>query len=304
VPARGLPRRCWRGCLACGRRTRVRRRLRGGGLLPLDGGFGPKLVRPLPRRRTRASGARALGANGLGARVLGARPPGTGGLEAWAARTAIPRPGRAEDSERPRRQRGGPGSVRLAGGRGHRARVRPGATGRPRAGSELKAGGRGRGWSAGPWFGGSFVRGRHVEDGGVGDSVVGDSVVEGCVVEGGRGEPLAGQVTLGVPGGRALWLGGDALWLGRDALWLGGRRAGGAQEPYRWGCDAGPGIVVSGWRYDSRRRAGHGLRGISFRQARARNYQARRHGPGGHEIFRIIPAVQAGTLPLFLSQGV
>ena len=82
------------------------------------------------------------------------------------------------------------------------------------------------------------------------------------------------------------------------------RRAGGAQEPYRGGCDAGPGIVVSGWRYDSRLRAGHGLRGISFRQARARNYQARRHGPGGHEIFRIIPAVQAGTLPLFLSRGV
>ena len=225
MPARGLPRRCWRGCLACGRRTRVRRRLQGGGLLPLDGGFGPKLVRPLPRRRARASGARAVGADGLGARVLGARLAGTGGLEARAARTAIPRPGRAEDSERPRRQRGGPGSVRLAGGRGHRARVRPGATGRPRAGSELKADGRGRGRSAGPWFGGSFVGGRHVEDGGVGDSVVergvvGDSVVERGVVEGGRGEPLSGQVALGVPGGRALWLGGDALWLG-------GRRRGG-----------------------------------------------------------------------------
>ncbi len=193
-------------------------RLRGGALLPLDAGFGPKLVGPLPRRRARVSGALAVGAYGLGARVLGARPAGTGGLEARAARTAIPRPGRAEDSERPRRQRGGPGSVRLAGGRGHRARVRPGATGRPRAGSELKPGGRGRGWSAGPWFGGSFVRGRHVEDGGVGDSVVEGGVVEGCVkrcvVEGGRGEPLAGQVTLGVPGGRALRLGGDALWLG------------------------------------------------------------------------------------------
>ena len=39
---------------------------------------------------------------------------------------------------------------------------------------------------------------------------------------------------------------------------------------------------------------------VGLRLARARNHQARRHGPGGHQIFRVIPAEQACTLPLFL----
>ena len=51
----------------------------------------------------------------------GTRLAGTGGLEARAARAAVARLGRAQGPARwLRRQRGGPGSVRLAGGRGHR----------------------------------------------------------------------------------------------------------------------------------------------------------------------------------------
>src|SRR6185312_16019168 len=105
--------------------------LRGRTPLPLDTGLGPELVRALPWGKTPP----------LGARVLGTCLVGTGGLEARAARAAIARAGRAQGpASWLRRQRGGPGSVRLAGGRGHGVRVRP------RAG--------GRGCAVRLWFGG------------------------------------------------------------------------------------------------------------------------------------------------------
>jgi hypothetical protein len=92
------------------------------------------------------------------------------------------------------------------------------------------------------------------------------------------------------------------------------RRSGGTQEPSGRGSDAGPGIVVGSWLVgcrlgDGPRKLGVGLGrlvsgagrlGVGFRVARARNDQPRRNGPGGHQVFRIIPAEQAGTLPLFL----
>src|SRR4029077_7624358 len=127
-----------RGDLACTRRAcgrarggRVPGQLRGRAPLPLDTGLGPELVRALPWGKTRP----------FGARVLGTYLVGTGGLEASAARAAGAGLGRAQGpASWLRRQRGGPGSVRLAGGRGHGVRVRPGAGG--------------RGWAVRLWFGG------------------------------------------------------------------------------------------------------------------------------------------------------
>jgi len=176
----------------------------------------------LPRGKSRVIGALAL-------RV---RLAGTDGLEARAARVAVACPGRAEaPARRLRRQRGGPGSVRLAGGRGY----------------------------------------------------------------GAGGKRLGGLVTLG--------------FLGGGALLMGIRRRSGAQEPSGGGRDAGPGIVVEGWLVGCRLGVGLGRLGsrpgrlrVRFRVARARNDQAQRNRPGGHEVFRIIPAEQAGTLPFFLSQ--
>ena len=56
--------------------------------------------------------------------------PGRAWLETGAARVAMPRLGGAEEPERwPRCQRGGPGAIRLADGRGYRPGVRPGAGG-------------------------------------------------------------------------------------------------------------------------------------------------------------------------------
>ena len=85
------------------------------------------------------------------------------------------------------------------------------------------------------------------------------------------------------------------------------------QEPSRRGCHAGPGIVVRGGltagllvrgRHRGGLRGGPGFLGIiGLRLAWARNHQARWHGPGGQEIFRIIPAEQACTLPFFLRRG-
>src|SRR4029079_5155901 len=99
---------------------RVPRQLRGRTPLPLDTGLGPELVRALPWGRTRP----------FDARVLRTCLVGTGGLEARAARAAVTRLGRAQGpASWLRRQRGGPRSVRLAGGRGHGVRVRPGAGG-------------------------------------------------------------------------------------------------------------------------------------------------------------------------------
>ena len=205
-------------------------------------------------------------------------------MESRAAGPAVPRLGRTQRPGRPlRRQRRGPGSVRLAARRGHRG-----------AGH---AGGRGAGHAGGRGAGCAGGRGA------------------GCA--GGRpGEPLAGKVSLGVLGGNALRA-GARRWLG------------GPQEPSRGGRHAGPGTVVNGWlaagllfggqlRGVYRRGLGGLLRGglrgricggpgfgdvIGLRLARARNHQARRHGPGGHEIFRIIPAEQACLLPIFLRRG-
>ena len=68
----------------------------GAALLPLDAGLGPELVGPLPRGKARV----------LRARSRDARLARTDGLEARAARTAIPRLGRAEGTgRRLRRQR-------------------------------------------------------------------------------------------------------------------------------------------------------------------------------------------------------
>ena len=103
----------------------------------------------------------------------------------------------------------------------------------------------------------------------------------------------------------------------RSRGWAASGRLRCAQEPSRGRRHAGPGIVVSGrlgglpvggWRLGLGRlglaRRGW-LRGIvGLRLARARNHQAWRHGPGGNQIFRIIPAEQACTLPLLLRRGI
>ena len=216
----------WRAAAGLGYGRPAGRGLRGGGCSHWMPASAQRWSGPLPRRRARASGARAVGANGLGARVLGARPAGTGGLEARAARTAIPRPGRAEDSGAASasagrtRIRSARGWARAPGWRS--ARRHRSATGwqwaegwRARPGLERGALVRRklRPWSSGR---GRGRRGRVVE------GCVVEGCVKRCVVEGGRGEPLAGQVTLGVPGGRALRLG--ALRLG--ALRLGALRLG------------------------------------------------------------------------------
>ena len=113
-----------RGPCGGARAGRTPGQLRSGAPLPLDAGFGPDLVRALPRGRARP----------LGTRALGAWLVGTGGLEARAARPAVARLGWAQGlAGWLRRQWGGPGSVWLAGGRRHGAGVRPGAGGRVRA---------------------------------------------------------------------------------------------------------------------------------------------------------------------------
>ena len=94
----------------------------------------------------------------------------------------------------------------------------------------------------------------------------------------------------------------------------GWRRLGGAQEPSGRGRDAGPGTGVSRWLCASVpetgvSRLGTGVGGlgtgvgglgVGIRLPWARNYQPRRNRPGGHEVFRVTPAEQASTLPLFL----
>src|SRR6516162_8228007 len=99
-----------------------------GAAFPIDAGFGPEAVRALPRGR----------AGVIGALAFRARLAGTGGLEARAARAAVACPGRTEaPTLRLRRQRGGPGSVRLAGGRGYGAGVRAATGARPGGGALL-----------------------------------------------------------------------------------------------------------------------------------------------------------------------
>ena len=136
-----------------------------------------------------------------------------------------------------------------------------------------------------------------------------------------RRGPGSVRLPAGRPGnatpGRSLAVSGCAIWAGagrrRLRCWLGC-----LQEPSRGGCHAGPGIVVSGWLaagllVRGGLHGGHcgGLRGrpgflgiIGLRLARARNHQAWRHGPGRHEIVRVIPAEQACTLLFFLRRGI
>ncbi len=99
------------------------------------------------------------------------------------------------------------------------------------------------------------------------------------------------------------------------------RRLGGVQEPSGGGRDAGPGTAAGGWLCGSGLRTGvsrlgtgvsrlgtgpgglgtgFGGVGVGIRLPRARDHQARRNRPGGHEVLRVIPAEQAGTLPFFL----
>jgi hypothetical protein len=99
----------------------------------------------------------------------------------------------------------------------------------------------------------------------------------------------------------------------------GWRRLGGVQEPSGRGRDARPGTAADGWLCASGpgvSRLGTGVGGlvtgvgglgtgvgglgVGIRLPRARDDQSRRNRPGGHEVFRVIPAEQAGTLPLFL----
>ena len=102
---------------------------------------------------------------------------------------------------------------------------------------------------------------------------------------------------------------------GEGASLAGIRRRRGAQEPSGGGCDARPGTVVGGRLFgirlgggpgrlagSGRLDAGCGRLGVGLRLPRARNDQARRNGPCGHEVYWVIPAEQAGTLPNFLSR--
>ena len=98
---------------------------------------------------------------------------------------------------------------------------------------------------------------------------------------------------------RFLTIAASALLVLGVAVW--GIKAN-AQEPSGGGCDARPGVVAGGWFFGNGLGVGPGRPGVSFGLARARNHQARRNGPGGHEVLWVIPAEQACTLPLFLSR--
>jgi len=95
-------------------------------------------------------------------------------------------------------------------------------------------------------------------------------------------------------------MGGSRL---AGSLLAGGRLGGG----WRGGGWPGGGWPGGGWPGGGRLgrgrlRGGSGRLGVGFRLARDGNHQARWNGPGGHEVFRAIPAEQAGTLSLFLSR--
>ena len=255
------------------RRSGAGGQLRGGAPLPLDAGFGPEPVRALPRGK----------AGAIGTRALGAWLAGTGGLEARAACAAVARLGRAQaPARRLRRQRGGPGSVRLAGGRGYgagvRARSGSGWRGQALAPGQGLVGAAG----AGLRFGGSSRSGLGARRSGPGALVrAGASGSAGWRSGPGRGRS---------PGGRA---GGD--WAACRNHPAGGATPG--QELLR---SAGGSAAAGCGSGSEGQGPGPEGRVVGIRLARARDHQARRHGPGGHEVFRIIPAEQAGTLPLFL----
>jgi hypothetical protein len=243
------------------RGRRVPGQLRGRAPLPFDAGFGPEPMRTLPRGKARPADVRASGV----------WPVGAHGLEARTACAAVARLGRAQGpTSRLRRQRGRPGSVRLTRGRGHGTGARP------------RAGGRGRG--RGLRLRGSLVCGAW----GTGTRN-GAGIRSGGSTGSARSGSLAGLVTQGLPGlpGRGAFLAGNR------------RRLAGVQKPSGGGRDAGPGTVAGGWLRGSRLRTGPGRLGVGIRLARARDDQALGDGPGGHQVFRIIPAEQAGTLPLF-----
>ncbi len=119
----------------------------------------------------------------------------------------------------------------------------------------------------------------------------------------------AGTATTGATAAGAV----DGGWGARRNHPAGGATPGQDWSPAAGSATAGPRRLAlrqpsprqpsrDGWPCDSRLGAGRGWRGIGFGLARTRNHQARRHGPGRHEIFRIIPAKQAGALPLFLAR--
>ena len=250
------------------RGRRVPGQLRGRAPLPFDAGFGPEPMRTLPRGKAWPVDIRASGAWLVGTR----------GLEARTACAAVARLGRARGpAGRLRRQRGRPGSVWLTRGRGH------GTGARPRTGGR----GRGRGLRLRLRLRGSLVCGAW----GTGTRN-GAGVRRGGRIGSARSGSLAGLVTQGLPGLPGL-LGGGAFLAGNR------RRLAGVQEPSGGGRDARPGTVAGGWLHGSRLRTGPGRLGVGIRLARARDDQALGDGPGGHQVFRIIPAEQAGTLPLF-----
>ena len=255
------------------RGRRVPGQLRGRAPLPFDAGVGPEPMRTLPRGKARPVDIRASGAWLVGTR----------GLEARTACAAVARLGRAQGpAGRLRRQRGGPGSVRLARGRGHGTGARPRAGGRGRGPGR----GRGRGRGRGPRLRGSLV----CDAWGTGTRS-GAGVRRGGRIGSARRGSLAGLVAQELLGLLGL-LGGGAFLAGNR------RRLAGVQEPSGGGRDAGPGTVAGGWLRGSRLRTGPGRLVVGIRLARARDDQALRDGPGGHQVFRIIPAEQAGTLPL------
>ena len=233
-------------------------------------------MRTLPRGKPRPVDIRASGAWLVGTR----------GLEARTACAAVARLGRAQGpAGRLRRQRGRPGSVRLTRGR------RYGTGARPRTGGRGRGRGRGRGQ-------GQRLRLRLRLRGSLVCGARGTGTRSGAGVRRGgrigraRSGSLAGLVTQGLLGLLGL-LGGGAFLAGNR------RRLAGVQEPSGGGRDAGPGTVAGGWLRGSRLRTGPGRLGVGIRLARARDDQALRDGPGGHQVLRIIPAEQAGTLPLF-----
>ncbi len=247
------------------RGRRVPGQLRGRAPLPFDAGFGPEPMRALPRGKARPVAIRASGA----------RLVGTRGLEARTACAAVARLGRSQGpASRLRRQRGRPGSVRLTRGRGHGTGARP----RTGGGRRLRLRLRLRGslvcgaWGTGTRNGGGVRRGDRIGSA--------------------RSGSLAGLVTQGLLG--LLGLLGGGAFLARNR-----RRLAGVQEPSGGGSDAGPGTVAGDWLRGSRLRTRPGRLGVGLRLARARDDQALGDGPGGHQVFRIIPAEQAGTLPLF-----